>query len=414
MTAGSAAHRLAHVRHSALTPVFTGLRWALHLLLIALIIFAMVHADIAAAPHTLAIQVLGAAMLVVYLGGAAVAHMGRLSGRMLRVISFIWIGVLTLIWACMLMVSVDAAFVVFPLFFLFLHVLPVTAGVTAVIVTTTMSIAMLGYHSGISVGGVVGPVIGATVALAISAGYGALYREAEEREKLIAELQATRGELAVAEREAGVLAERERLAREIHDTVAQGLSSIQILLHAAERVDADRAGLEQLQLARQTAADALVDTRRIIRELTPPALDEQTLSAALARLAASAEHTMRAGGRSTTVRFHLVGEPVPLPMAVETTLLRVAQSGIANVQQHANARTLDVTLTVEEDAVSLDVVDDGDGFDPATISAQKSASFGLTAVRHRITELGGALTVESAPGEGTALAATIPLHVEDE
>src|SRR5699024_5018115 len=144
----------------------------------------------------------------------------------------------------MLMMTMDAAYVAFPLFFLFLHLLPATGGVIGVVVTTTLTISMLGFHAGGSVGGVVGPVIGAGIALAISAGYAVLRREAEEREQLITELQTTRGELAVAEREAGVMAERERLAREIHDTVAQALSSIQILLHAAERVDADRAGLD--------------------------------------------------------------------------------------------------------------------------------------------------------------------------
>ncbi|MCW4458951.1 sensor histidine kinase [Microbacterium sp. MPKO10] len=399
------------MRHSALTPVFTGLRWALHALLIGLIIFAIVHADVVQSQHALAVQVLGAALLVVYLGGAGAAHLRWVRNRV-SLFSVVWLSVLCLVWLAMLMVTVDAAYIVFPLFFLFLHLLPVTAGTVAVVVSTTLTIAMLGYHSGISVGGVIGPVIGATVALAISGGYSALYREAREREKLIDELTTTRGELAVAEREAGVLAERERLAREIHDTVAQGLSSIQLLLHAAERSDPDRPGLEQLQLARETAADALGDARRIIRELTPPALDEQTLAGALRRLSASAEHTMRASGRSTAVRFHLVGETHPLPMAVETTLLRVAQSGIANVQQHADASVLDVTLTLDEDAVTLDVVDDGRGFDTTPIERRSNASFGLTAIRRRVMELGGTLSIESAPGEGTALAATIPVTEE--
>lgn len=400
------------MRHSALTPVFTVLRWALHLLLIALIVFAMAHAVVVDSPHTMFIHVLGSAMLAVYLGGAAVAHLRPLTGRRLSVVSFVWVGALAVLWLAMMTVTVDAAYIVFPLFFLFLHILPTMLGVISIVVSTTLTILMFGYHSGHSVGGVVGPVIGAGVALAISAGYGALYREAEERERLIAELQATRGELAVAEREAGVLAERDRLAREIHDTVAQGLSSIQLLLHAAERVDAARPGLDQIQLARQTAADALVDTRRIIRELTPPALDEQTLHGALRRLAASAEHTMRAGGRPTEVRFHHVGDARPLPMPVETTLLRVAQSALANVQQHAEASVVDVTLTIESDAVTLDVVDDGVGFDSAATLGARPESFGLTAIRRRVTELGGSLVVESTPGEGTALAATIPCREE--
>lgn len=402
------------MRHSTLTPVFTAMRWALHLLLLALIVFAMVHAIVTGDPAVHGIVATGAAMIVVYLGGAGIMHLRPMHGTRLTITSYLWLGVLTLLWAGMLMMTMDAAYVAFPLFFLFLHLLPATGGVIGVVVSTTLTISMLGFHAGGSVGGVVGPVIGAGIALAISAGYAVLRREAEEREQLITELQTTRGELAVAEREAGVMAERERLAREIHDTVAQALSSIQILLHAAERVDAERAGLDQIQLARETAADALVDARRIIRELTPPALDEQTLSGALRRLAGSAEHTMRAGGGGTQVRFHEVGEARPLPMAVETTLLRVAQSGIANVQQHAGAQAVDVTLTIDEDQVSLDVVDDGVGFDPDRLRTSPGRSFGLTAIRRRVTELGGDLTLESAPGDGTALAATIPCGKEQE
>ena len=181
--------------------------------------------------------------------------------------------------------------------------LPPKIAVAVVALTTGVTILALGMEVGFAIGGVIGPLIGAGVALTIGFGYRALYREAEERQQLITELLETRGELAIAERSAGMLAERERLAREIHDTVAQSLSSIQLLLHAAERLDTARPGLKQLQLARETAADSLVDTRRIIRELTPPALDDRTLPAALKRLAASTEQTLRAGGAATAVNF---------------------------------------------------------------------------------------------------------------
>lgn len=115
----------------------------------------------------------------------------------------------------------------------------------------------------------VGPIIGAAVAVAIGLGYQALYREAAERGRLIDELMNTREELASTSRDAGKFAERERLAAEIHDTVAQGLSSIQMLLHAAERADPDSPAIRQISLARETAADSLAETRQLIAELTP-------------------------------------------------------------------------------------------------------------------------------------------------
>jgi signal transduction histidine kinase len=140
-------------------------------------------------------------------------------------------------------------------------------------------------------------------------------RETSDRQALILDLLATREELAAASREAGTLAERERLAREIHDTVAQGLSSIQMLLHAAERDVDDERTREKLRLARETAAENLGETRRFIRELTPPSLDEQTLPAALRRLADAVNEQAQQSGSATRVVFRTSGDPVMLPMA---------------------------------------------------------------------------------------------------
>lgn len=397
------------MNHSALAPVFTGLRWSLHLLLIGLIVLVMVRAVVSDAPNVTAVHTASVVLLAVYLGGAYVAHRApSLAARPWT--GRLWVLLLSVVWLVLVWLTPDAAFLVFPLFFLYLQLLPPGVAALAVLASTGVAIVAVGRHSGFSVGGVLGPLIGAGVAVAIGFGYRALSREAEERQRLITELVETRDELALAERAAGVLAERERLAREIHDTVAQGLSSIQLLLHAAERLDAERPGLEQVQLARQTAAEALDDTRRIIAELTPPALDDRTLPGALRRLAASTEHTLRAGGASTSVHFQLAGDPVPLPMSVDATLLRIAQGAIANVARHARAGRAELTLTYQPDSVTLDVVDDGAGFDPdAPGGASDRASFGLTAIRQRLDALGGTLSVESRPGEGTALAATIPI-----
>ncbi|SFN69683.1 sensor histidine kinase [Mycetocola miduiensis] len=397
------------MNHSALTPVFAGLRWSLHALLIALVVVIIVLSAIADDPDSALIHTLASVFLAVYLGGSLLAHLKPEFVLASPWVRWLWLAALSLIWLGMLWLTPDAAFIVFPLFFLYLQLLPSRAAVLAVAASTALSVIAIGAHSEFTVGGVIGPMIGAGVAVAIGFGYRALYREAEERQQLITELVETRGELALAERAAGVLAERERLAREIHDTVAQALSSIQLLLHAAERLDGNRPGLEQLQLARQTAADSLVDTRRIIGELTPPALDDRTLPGALARLADSTAETLRAAGTPATVNFQLEGVPVALPMSVNATLLRIAQGAIANVVRHARATRADLTLTYQSDSVSLDVVDDGVGFDPATTAAEAGESFGLRAIRQRVESLGGLLSVESALGEGTAIAVTIPV-----
>ena len=267
-------------------------------------------------------------------------------------------------------------------------------------VATVISITSLGIHSGWSVGGVVGPLVGAGVALLIGLGYQALAREAEQREGLMRELLATRGQLAATEHESGVLSERARLAREIHDTVAQGLASIQMLLHSAERADPERPGVEHIRLARETAASNLADTRRFIRALTPPDLDNRGLGRALSRLAST---QWAPQGLPVNVR---VSDTVDLPMHVQAALLRIAQGAIANVIQHARATSATIALTVDSNRLQFTIADDGAGFDPqqpSTRPSGRSDSFGLEATRERVHQLGGVLTIDSGPDRGTTL-----------
>lgn len=275
--------------------------------------------------------------------------------------------------------------------------------------TALAAITAFAAHRGeLSVAMAIGPALGAAVAVAVVWGYQALYRESEHRRRLIEELTATRADLAQAQHTAGVLAERERLAREIHDTLAQGLSSIQLLLRAAERAMPGRpdTAARHVDQARQAAVDSLAEARRFVAALAPPALDGTTLAGALDRLCAttSARHRL-------TARFHLTGVPAPLPTAHEVALLRIAQSALANTVRHADATTAEVTLGYLGDHVAIEIVDDGVGFDPGRLPAPdpESGGFGLAAMRARMRALDGTLTVESAPGHGTALAARLPL-----
>ena len=390
--------------HTALTPVFVGLRAGLHMLFVALTVLVIVRAVIAPTQASIA----AICLAVILLGTYAVGKLIAWAPRSRRVAGAVWLGVITLEWIALLWLTPEAAYLVFPLFFLYLHLLGRLWGSAAIVVATAIAICALGIHGGWTAGGVVGPIVGAGVALLIGLGYEALAREAHQREALMQELLATRGQLAATERESGVLAERARIAREIHDTVAQGLSSIQMLLHAAERADLDGAGVEHVVLARETAASALADARHFIRELTPPDLDGRGLGGALRRLAST---QWAAQGLPVEVR---VSDAVDLPMHVQTALLRIAQGAIANVIQHADADSAWITLTVGGDRLQFTIADDGRGFDPAQSPGAptgRSDSFGLRATRERVDQLGGTLTVTSAPGEGTAL--TIDLTLEE-
>lgn len=388
--------------HTALTPVFVGLRTGLHALFLALTGVVIARALLDPSEWSVPAVVLALIIAATYGSGVLLARLP--GGR--RLVSLSWLALLSVEWLILLWVSADAAYLVFPLFFLFLHLLGRWLGSIAILVSTIVAVIALGIHGGWSVGGVVGPFVGAGVALLIGLGYQALATEAQQREALVSELLATRGQLAAREHESGVLAERARLAREIHDTLAQGLSSIQMLLHAAERADDTRPGTEHIRLARETAAANLAEARRFIRELTPPQLDDQTLGAALRRLARTQWATQ---GLDVQVR---VSDAVVLPMHLQTALLRITQGAIANVLQHADATTATVSISIENDRLRFTVDDDGTGFDaalPEPGAPEKSDSFGLRATAERVQQLGGRLEIDSASGRGTTLTVDLPL-----
>ncbi|MEU0831338.1 sensor histidine kinase [Streptomyces sp. NPDC005969] len=385
------------------TPVAAALRFCLHALLLGLLALCAVPAVSHGASNAPAVVALVCVMAAVYAAGAlapAVQPQNRAAA--------LWLSLLGAIWLALLVLSPDALWLAFPLYFLQLHLLPMRWGLPAVVVTAAASIAGFVVHGGpVTPGAFIGPLLGAAVAIATVFGYDALFRESERRRELIEELVSTRAELAVAERSAGTLAERERLAREIHDTLAQGLSSIQLLLRAAERtLPADAPATAHVRRAREAAQDNLAEARRFVRALTPPDLENGSLAGALERLCA------RTTGPDLAVQFAVSGTPVELPTPYEVALLRTAQSALANTVQHAGARRAEITLSFMDTSVSLDVVDDGRGFSPGAptlTGARATGGFGLPAMRSRARSLGGALSVESAPGQGTALALTLPL-----
>ncbi len=387
---------------TALPAASLGLRTGLHIFFTSLVALVVIRAIVTASPSSIVVIPLAAVLLATYGLGGRVLRRGR---ARLRASGVLWLLALTVEWLLLLLLMPEAAYLVFPLSFILLHLLPDWWGILTVLGATGLSIGALGLHSGFSQGGIVGPLVGAGVAIVISLGYRSQAAQSVERERLMRELVATRGQLAATEHESGVLAERARLAREIHDTVAQGLSSIQMLLHAAERADPERAGSEHIRLARETAAASLADTRRFIRELAPAALVDQGIGPALRRLA----ETQWEGG-SLRVKAQ-VADSLELPMYLQTAFLRIAQGAMANVVQHARAATAIISIKQDEDSVQLRISDNGCGFDRDGSTARREAgtsdSFGLTATRERVDQLGGELVILSSPGAGTVLTVTL-------
>ncbi|WBB66216.1 sensor histidine kinase [Micromonospora sp. WMMD812] len=212
-------------------------------------------------------------------------------------------------------------------------------------------------------------------------------------------------QLLTQAREAGVLDERQRMAREIHDTLAQGLTGIITQLEAAEQ-SRDRSAdwRRHVDNALGLARESLTEARRSVRAVRPEPLETARLPDALAELGErwSDLHGVRAEVGTT-------GTPRPLHPEIEVTLLRAAQEALANVARHAAATRVGLTLSYMEDVVTLDVRDDGVGFaGEPPVPRHPDGGYGLTAMRQRVTRVGGELAIESEPGGGTAVSASVP------
>jgi signal transduction histidine kinase len=235
----------------------------------------------------------------------------------------------------------------------------------------------------------------------------AITEQSHRRQQLIDALEATRQELARTERRAGVLEERQRLAGEIHDTLAQAFTSIVMLLEAGQ--GALRSGSREvaghLEQSLRVARDGLGEARQFVWALRPESLERGSLPEALER--ATSQLTRQTGIAARTV---VTGQPRQLPATLEITLLRAAQEALSNVRRHANARQVAVTLSYMEGVTVLDVCDDGVGFDPVAQPRPpgREGGFGLVTMRERVEMLKGSLSVESAPGRGCTLVVELP------
>jgi signal transduction histidine kinase len=243
------------------------------------------------------------------------------------------------------------------------------------------------------------------LSLALGLWFSRVYDQIHERQDLIDELQAAQEELAALSRDAGVTDERERLTREIHDTIAQDLTGLVLTAQRGRRElgQGNTAAVEkQLAVLEENARHALMETRALVASGAAVGVDRGGLALALQRLA---ERFERETGIIVTVS---ADESATLDRDAEVVLLRCAQEALANVRKHSTAGTAAVTLSAHDGEIDLKISDDGSGFDPS----KPSTGFGLTGLRERLALVRGTLAISAEPGGGTTLVATLPRSTE--
>lgn len=228
-----------------------------------------------------------------------------------------------------------------------------------------------------------------------------LAEENRRQGRLIAELEAARADLDRAHHEAGVTAERERLSQEIHDTLAQGFTSLLMLIQAAAAAlpGEATAARDRLSLAAEVARENVREAQALVAATAPADLDDSSLESALHRLVSRTTDEVEIAGE-----FQVTGTPRHVDPKIQVILLRSAQEALANVRKHAEAQQVAVRLVYRTETVLLEVIDDGRGFDPDDLGTRSPTGFGLSGMRQRARQANGTVCVVSTPGEGTRIA----------
>lgn len=202
--------------------------------------------------------------------------------------------------------------------------------------------------------------------------------------------------------------ERQRLARELHDEAAQALTSLLVHLRLLERAREPEKAQQNIQKLRELTAQALEEVRRVALDLRPTILDDLGLGAALEWRVD--EFTQASGVQA---KIQIEGLEKRLPRDIELVFYRVGQETLNNIARHAQAKHVSVSLRRENGTISLEVVDDGVGFNPAVRPTFAPRGLGLLGMRERMAMIDGILTLESAPGNGTRVLASAPLKEDD-
>lgn len=245
----------------------------------------------------------------------------------------------------------------------------------------------------------------ATLTLVLFASLAWIYllrRKVSQRGQELAEAMRARRDAAV-EFET-VLRERSRLAADLHDTMEQSLTGMAMQLEAGKvlRATAPERSERHMELARQLLASSREDLRRSIWNLRANPLEQLTFTEALREVTAN-----RAVGLGVEVSLHTEGDERPLPDFVAGNLLLLAQEAITNALKHAEAKLIEVRLKFEERRVTLEIRDDGKGFNPSAAAGPQLGHFGLQGMRERVKRLGGEIDIQSAPGRGTSIVASV-------
>jgi signal transduction histidine kinase len=371
----------------------------------------MLFDDNRAAPVWVALLLTGT-LLLWHWGGLRLAYKGVAGWDEWNerpILRFIIIIVDIILWFVLVNISPAYYFVLFGLFSQIFRHLPTRYAVAGALLLTTAIIYQQLAATGETFS-LTNPTIWLSffiglVAIILGIWISAIIEQSTRRRHLIEQLEAAQAELAAAERREGVLEERQRLAREIHDTLAQGFTSIVMHLEAAEQALPDDLDILQKHLdqARATARTSLDQARRVVQDLRPDSLEQRSLPDAIERTA-----VRWTGETSIPLTTTITGNPIALHPDIEVTLLRATQEALNNIRKHAQATAVQLTLSYMEDVVILDVQDNGVGLNGAA-PTPLSGGYGLQAMRERAEICGGYVTLESDPGEGTTVVVTIPI-----
>lgn len=407
-------------------PVLRALRLGVHALTAVLLVIGLVRAlPETTSPGLLILTVvLTCAFGAVYLFGTAWEYRRLRNGSPApsRALTLSWLAAVLVLWVGLLGLHAGFVWLAFPLMFLVLNLAggPTHPGALAgVALLWSATWALPWWHTGVApaLPEMLGPGVGAVVAVLISAVYRSLHAEALHHRRVAEALRAAQAELAATEHHAGQLAERERLSREIHDTLAQGLSSLVLVSRAAKQhpdLPADTA--QALELIESTAGENLAEARRFVHRLA--AVDTVSLPETLTHLVERTRTELALLGRPAQCTLSWQGgtaETLPEPLAA--VVLRTVQVGLGNVVAHAAPHRVVVTVGVFDDVVTVDVFDDGAGFvaeprdengAPLTGTRDDHSGKGLSGLARRVRAVQGRLEVESTPGAGTVLGVRIP------
>lgn len=351
------------------TRILDLLRVSLHVLVATLLIVGLATTQL-----TILTAALAGLFAAVYLMGTIRRHRGSPTSTGGRIG---WFVATIVIWLALLWRSSSFVWLEFPLVMLACYMFP---GAAALLISLgLLGAAITASLPGSGWGGVIGPAIGTALGIFIVYAYRALRAEADHYQAL--------------EYAAGVAQERARLSREVHDTMAQGLSSIVLLGRALDRQLGDNAAAREiLDTIRSTASDNLAAARQFVADNAPPS---EPLPGRLQTLASATQDRQRALGRALAVRVDAVEVPEPAASIIE----RVAREGLSNIERHSQADQAVITVDMLGSVATVDVYDNGAG-----ISGPEG--FGLRGLRDRVEQAGGELTID-----GNVLAASVPVQV---